>query len=392
MSEVISICLWFVASLLLFGLIGLAIYKASEHDICFTQNQSGRIKAIVAGKQVIKWIGWVPGHEVNPETGEVTALKPGDPEKEKSFIDQILQPLGISFVGLWPFHKVYRYEFKWTEWVKKDNSTENVPVSREDVTDHVRFRFPYLIKFSEMETKGKVPINGLILITTEVKNASLMLFNSGGEWLTNMSASVQSATRDWIGKRELEDITSAQNEGENSSFVESILDLNKDKGNAGLKLLGFEIKLVNFLSYEVAGEDRTRLQKATTEQYVAEQEAAARKARAKGEAEAIKEIALAEAEATRTKGQARADAARKILDALASHPEGAQIEIAEKIAEALKGSKITTLVTGGGANPLLQIVSGSQPREPKREQAEDDPNDNNHKSRKKKKTPEDNNE
>jgi regulator of protease activity HflC (stomatin/prohibitin superfamily) len=392
MSQIISIFLWFIASLLLFALASLAIYKASEHDICFTQNQSGRIKAIVAGKQVVKWIGWIPGHEVNPETGAVSALASGQPEKEKSFFDQILQPLGISFVGLWPFHKIYRYEFKWTEWVTKDNSTENVPMPRKEETDHVRFRFPYLIKISEVETKGKVPINVLVLITTEVKNASLMLFNSGGEWLSNMSASVQSATRDWIGDRELEDITSAQNEGENSPFVECILNLNGDNGNTGLKLLGFEIKIANFLSYEVVGEDKVRLQKATTEQYVAEQEAAAKKARAKGEADAIKEIASAEAEATIKRGDAKAEAARKILDALASHPDGAQIEMAEKIAEAIKGSKITTLVTGGGANPLLQIVSGQQPRESKREQNEDDTDDNNHKSRKKKKTPEVNSE
>jgi regulator of protease activity HflC (stomatin/prohibitin superfamily) len=190
--------------------------------------------------------------------------------------------------------------------------------------------------------------------------------------MTNVEAAVQSATRDWIGKSTLDKITETQHESGDSGFVDYIMSLNgSEKGNKGLiETLGVQIDLVNFISYEFVGDDKERLQKASTEQYVAEQEAAAKKARADGDASAILKMAEAEAKATEVKGDAKAKAMKRMLDAIHSQPGGIQIEIADKIANAIQNSKLTTLVTGEGATPLLQIMGNQQQQE--RERGRDD--------------------
>lgn len=374
MATVISLLLWFAVSIMLFVLLAVGIYKMAENDFCFTRNMSGRIKVIVAGEQVVKFVGWIPGYHVFSHNGEIVSLENPDDnlkvmvENDTNPVDILFNKLGITFVGIWPFYKVYQYTFKWTEWIKKDGAVENIAVTRDDKTDHLRFRFPYLIKISEVETKGKVPVTIMVLVTPRIVNASRALFESGGEWLTNLSAAVQSATRDWVGMHELEEITQAQNET-NSGYVKYILDLNiPSQNNQGLeKLFGIQIDVINFLSYELAGGAQERLEKATTEQYVAAQEAVAAEEKAKGQAKSITIVAEAEAKAMTIKGSAKAKAVLDLLNAISSHPEGAQIEMMRGVAEAIQNSKLTTLVVGEGATPLLQIpntLSGGNNKAP----------------------------
>ncbi|HBM46023.1 MAG: hypothetical protein UT05_C0014G0001 [Parcubacteria group bacterium GW2011_GWF2_38_76] len=382
MLEIFSFFLWIGASLLFFVVMALLILKMAENDICFTKNVSGRVKAIVAGEQVVKWLGWTPGYHIFSETGEVVNLeKVNDEIKKKatediSLIDKILHPLGLTFIGIWPLHNIYKYKFKWTEWVKKDGSMENVAVSREGTTDHMRIRFPYLIKVSGLEGEKGLPADYSTLITVEIKNASRALFNSGGEWMTNLSASVNSKMRDWVGSHTFEELTEMQSESSASGFLEHMLKLNHSSdGNIGLiESIGVEIVSANYFSPEISGDNKEELIKATTVEYIAEKKAAATKKEAEGKAASIVINAKAEAEATTLNGHANAEAMKKMLDAVHSHPEGVQIQIAKELANGLKNSKLTTLVTGGGATPLLNIIGGGTTQnngEPKQETKQD---------------------
>ncbi|HRY62283.1 MAG TPA: SPFH domain-containing protein [Candidatus Paceibacterota bacterium] len=398
MDAIILFLFCVAVSIGIFYLLGMAVLKMAEKDICFTKNVSGWVKAVVAGDEVVKWIGWIPCYHVSSETGEILSLDGKDVEvpkgtseedakkmiekektrimdiveKDRGLLDDVLKNFGISFVGLWPYRKTYEYKFKWTEWVKRANAAKYEPWPREDKTKHVRFRFPYFIDITEAETKGKVTIDVTLLVTIRIRNASKALFKSGGEWLANVTAAVQSATRDWIGNNTLEDITKTQHESGGSGFVSYVMSLNSsEKGNKGLiETLGVEIDMVNFLSYEISGDGKERIQKATTEQYVAEQEAAAKKARADGDADATIKLAEAEARAIEVKGDAKAKAMEKMLKAVHSHPGGVQIEIADRIANGIQNSKLTTLVAGEGAHPLLQIMGNQLPQE--RERPRDD--------------------
>ncbi len=380
MEEILlNIFLWVLAFISFLAFISVfSFYLAKVHKKFFVLVPEGRIITIVTGKKATKYLGRIRGYWVDPKTGDVISENKMTEEQKKKRaenltpIGKFLDKFGISWIGLYPFSRVYEYKFKWNNWDKKDQSSEFVLVPKEEMTPYIYFRHPYAFEYKDVETKGKVPITVRVLITTRIVNADKALFKAGGDWLANVSASVQAVVRDFVGKHELEEITSLTHEDGGSGFIDAIMVLNNGtQGNKPIaEMFGVEIEIANFLSYEIGGPEGAKLRDASTRKYVAEQEAEANRVKASGEADATRTRAKGDAEAIETrakaeaaaiekkaeaeakkiglKGNAEAEAAKKLFDAIGEHPSVA-------LARAIKDTKTTTLILGNSVIPTIPI-------------------------------------
>lgn len=349
---------------------GLALFYLSKQSILWGFIPEGQIVVIMEGGKVKEYLSRINGFWTNPHTGEnfeVAKMTPAQirerekTEDEKSLISKFLESyLGLHWIGIWPYCRRYEYRFKWSKWSRKEKSSEYELIPRDEVVNSLYFKFTYPIRMEGLETKGKVPLDVTILINTRITNAERALFKTS-DWLASVTGAVTAVVRDFIGAKELEEISGESHENNSNGFFRDIMILNDPNiGNPSLnKMFGIVIDAVNFIGYEISGEDNARLQKASTEKYVAAQEAEAKAIRAKGNAEAtvteatgkataIEKLAEAKAKATKLQGEADADAAEREKKA-----KGVNADVA--MADAIKNTGVTTLILGQGIIPTLPL-------------------------------------
>lgn len=335
-------------------MVVLMISVMSSRDFLLTKVPEGEIKVIMRGDSISRYISNIRGYSVL-ETGEVVPANDRNRVRRSPHNAILFRLFGVEFIGIPPLWSVLRYNFQWNKYSKPDSGSAYIVESRAEEVSSLFMRSNYAIIVDGAETEGKIPLRILLLITTQVTNAHTALFlNKRPDWLAKVTASVKSATRDYTGSVDLNDITRAQNEGHTipagtdpvvTKFGSCIMNLNRSSAgsNSSLSVLaGVEIIAVNFISYDVDGPIAEELNKVTVLEVTAKEKAKATIIDAEAKAQAIKKVADADKERL-----------EKTYGVISSMPHGHAI----RMAEAIENTKVTTLVLGNAVQPTLPLNS-----------------------------------
>jgi len=317
--------------LVLFG-FGLLIYYAAQHKKYFTAPREGSVEFVMAGnsasRMLLVWRGHKQaGKEFRPQKGQSHPfdqyeIVPGEEDRGMLYYLNPLnwmEPFGIYWVGIWPFFKIYRYDFIWTEdyldeqtgkivpktrSATRDKPTEGGPTSFIYVND-----FNYYIVASNVKTVTSLPLNITVVITVRIVNPAKALF-SGEDWLQRTNAAIGQMIIRYTGKLTYEQINGSEpamlkvlktDTVEQPYPLEKLIctlsdgDENELYGVDLRLAYGVDIKAVKVHSIELADkEGQTTLQDATVQVYTARQKGLAELAEAEGKAQAIEKLADAE--------------------------------------------------------------------------------------------------
>ncbi len=383
----------------------LTVYILASLRIFFTFCPGGEIVAIVKGKEPLRFIMAHKGFHLNEledkenfdsnhdrwdvlenSWRELTdEIKKKAKEKGYTIFDEgwvdtrnwLEKKYGIYWVGIYPLIQVHRYPFQWAEVQQKETPEREegapgltVKVRDESVYSIFAKVFPYMMELKEAQTVDKLPVAVRYVLNTRCVNPLKALF-----WVDNWLAKTQTAAnenaRNYVGVSTYEALTSeirAQKDREakrkkqeeeeskkdpgakkrrkprtDKSFEDIMLELNEriEKGSGLKKLYGIEIVTVEIQSVDLTGKLGEAVSKATTAQYVAEQEAVAKKAEAEGIAAALKMEA----------------------EIMAANPHAARLRELKALENA--GANVTIVARDIGVVPMLPINTGTpQPAGP----------------------------
>ena len=305
----------------------------AQENILFTTVKEGTVKAIMRGKAFDHFIMAFAGYHLNDprqkdgrhrtsyrtEDGEEVKMpdwdvvyhgqgnkrqfQEGVQQEDLHYDDRllILRNLGLHWVG-WPWaNSVYVYAFEWNETFTNKKGEEKV-LPRAEATDFIFVAdFTYAIVTEGAETKDRLPINVLTLVTTAVRNPYRALF-SGEDWMRRVTAAINSQRRAYIGNKDFQDLIQTKDE-ERTALSEPVIkltnDLPDDKEDArprGLRgRYGVEIRTADVQTIELSGDGKISHQEAATKAYVAKQEAEATVLNGRAKAEVVERIGDAEA-------------------------------------------------------------------------------------------------
>lgn len=303
----------------------------AEENIFFTTVKEGSVKAIMRGKTFDHFIMSFAGYHLNdprkkkfykPEIGKKNdkdetmmeklpdweivyhgiGNKKGFEINNDLFYDGrpwLLRKLGLYWVG-WPWAmSVYVYQFEWNETYTEKEGGEEKILPRAAPTDYIFIAdFIYAIKTIGAETKERLPIDVLTLVTIAVRNPYRALF-SGEDWMRRITAAINRRVRIFVGGKTYAEIVStggknpdAENESEFSSPIVNLNTRlpNDPEGSApsGLRgRYGVEIRTADLQTIDLSGDGKDAHQEAATRVYVAEQDAKATVLKGKATAEVI---------------------------------------------------------------------------------------------------------
>lgn len=328
------------------------IYFLAKNDLLITFCPEGQLKAIMRGDSLHRFIASVKNWYYDEETDTMVSLERRrpvvggegeevyyDPDPTKNFINNWL---GIYWVGLPPFYRVNRYQFRWNKRKTGEPKTSEAGgygmEGKDEEVGSLFFQFPYVLKILWAETSERIPVDVYLLITTRTVHPEMTLFKTH-DWLSHLTGYIEAIVRDWVGNIDIAGLTQAKNEtgGEQHGFVKSIMAVNEDpsdtapSANRGLRnLIGQEVIVANFLGFDLSGDAGDKVREATTRAYVARQDA-----------DAVSTLAVAEE-----------DRVTRRYAAIEKYPHGAQIAMAE----AIERTRLSVLSVGGqGIVPAVNI-------------------------------------
>lgn len=252
----------------------------------------------------------------------------------KEFIHHVLflDLGGLKWIGIWPFHRVHTYPFKWTAERGQLPETFNeggveYQQSRVQVLDYILTQqATYQLEIKAAEDKNQIPVTIKISWTVQITNPFKALFRVH-DWLETSSNRLKPYLRTMIGEmmwREFQMMGKKKSQIANE-LNEILGESGELKTNYGVTTIGLEI---------------TDLSVPDTFAKAAEQ---VRNAQAEAEA------AVHKAEAIRITAAAEKDRVTAIYAAVkAQGEEGVVINLAEKL-----GDK-TIIVSG----PILEVIKG----------------------------------
>lgn len=328
--------------------IGLGIILGILASVLrFTTVKEGTAKVVFKGDSFHKILMSYEGYHM---TGE------WDVQKNGSFFTSPLQSFfGLYFVGFWPIHKIYTYNFEWAEM--KQNKAGVYEVNhREAPTNFIYVKdFPYVGILDAAETKGGLPVDVRYVATIRVTNPYRALFKVDG-WLGRTIAAVNSANRSFIGTKEFAELTSDNEEKEVIKVEISLL-------NQKLADYGVEIVKLETQAIDISGKAGEKAREATTLAYVAERQ----KVAGITKAEENKQVAITEAEgkAEATIKIANAEATARKIRAVSFKDYETEADIDPTDAMRLEtmqsvGENGNLVVTGEGANVLISREGGKK--------------------------------
>lgn len=307
----------------------------AEENILFTTVKEGTIKTIMRGDSFERFIMSFSGYHLNDprkngpkkdlyhaefknSRGKMEKIpdwevvyhgkdnrKGFDTEKEDNDYDDrpwLLKKLGLYWVG-WPWvNNVYVYGFEWKETYTEKGGKENI-LPRAEATDFIYVAdFTYAILTEEAETKDRLPVNVLTLITVAIRNPYRALF-SGEDWMRRVTSAINRHVRNFVGSKNFQELIFLEVE-KWSDFSRPIIKLSykllddKKEPPFGLKgRYGAEIRTADLQTIELSGDAKKQDQEATTKEYAAKQEAAAMLLTGQAKADVIEKIGEKEANA-----------------------------------------------------------------------------------------------
>lgn len=317
-----DILLGMLLSLVVVAPIGLAmtVYALAQMKILFTAPKEAKAEFVMAGNAVKRMLLVWKKHHVTAD-GQIVDGNP-------PLLDHLrllnplnwMEPWGIYWIGLWPFYKIYTYDFVWTEEMT-DDSGKIMPHTRrairgtpEGQTSYIKVNDTnYFIVANDVKTKDGVPLKFILLLTVRIENPYKALF-MGEEWLERTGGAVTNMTVRYCGALSYEQVVAStpaeliviKNGTEVTMPKKTLEDLIMMLGNEreddvqggdtdllilyGVRIVAAKLHSFDFADDAAAKEYRT----ATTQKYVAEQKGLGEAAEATGKAAAIRTLADAE--------------------------------------------------------------------------------------------------
>lgn len=296
-------------------------YVLAQSKIFFTMPKEAKAEFVMAGNAAKRMILVWKSHKVEQDF-KIAEGNRATKEMLLHFCNprNWLEPLGIYWVGLWPFYKIYTYDFVWTE--EKTENGKIVPFTRhatrhdpEGQTSFIKVNDTnYFVVANDVKTDGGVPLKFTLLISVRIENPYKALF-SGEEWLERLAGAVSNMTVRYAGVLPYEDITASKpativvgtgTDGRPKTETKTLEELlillgdgkHDDACGADVDLLekyGVHIIAAKIHSIDFADDDAAKqYREATTQKYVAEQRGLGEAAEAEGHAQAVRTRADAE--------------------------------------------------------------------------------------------------
>ncbi len=320
--------------LVIAAVVGLAllVYQLAQSKVFFTSPKEGTVEFVMAGNSIRNMILVWKGHQKHgvpkPDDAfaeyEVEVSPSNQPQRLTG--RRALNPLnwgesfGIYWVGLWPFYKIYRYDFFWVEEKIDEGTNQLVPFARkatkEDNGGQTPFAyvndFNYVFFVNDVKTKDGVPLKLSFIVTIRLVNPYKALF-LGEDWLQRAGGAISLMTIRYAGVLSYEEIIANKPapipiiDSRTGGIIETphtLEDLIKMLADGqphggldhdllteyGVRIVAAKTNAIDFADGTAAAE----YSKATTQRYVAEQKGQAELAEARGKAEAIGVLAEAE--------------------------------------------------------------------------------------------------
>jgi len=262
-----------------------------------------------------------------------------------------LTHLGLHWIG-WPWaHSIYVYGFEWNETITEKGTGKEKILPRAEASDFIYVAdFTYAVKTDSAETKDRLPTDELTLVTVAIRDPYRALF-SGEDWMRRLTSAINRLVRNFVGDEDFEKLVSSKDW---DKFSKEIIDLSEElPDDAGRPLphglkgrYGVEIRTADLQTIELSGDAQELNQKATTEAYVAKQEAVAIELKGK-----------AEANVTQMKGVTETEALRARLTVIKDHGEaGTALAGYDAVVESSKGPGKTIIWANNPLGPLAGML------------------------------------
>jgi len=321
--------------------LALTCYELAKWNLVFTFVAEGRAKMVVRGdgkyvRTLVAKKGFtaLEMESTRGKMGEVVLLLPG----EKEMGGWPAKKLGMYYVGIPPYNKIFDYVLKWTTWKIKEGAAADdySPINEKEKLDSILLaQYAYYVSANGAECIGNMPIDVKLVMTLACINPYLA-FIATKDWIRQMNAMVEAAIRAFIGTKTFDEINSGKDaaKDECANFI-------RDKVETDLKnlygIVTFGIRIIDFIPPSEYSKIATKAESDVRE---AEGQGAAQLTKATKDAESAgqEELALA----ARGRGKAAAMAAEAAV--LTANPALTAIEIARAL-----GDK-TVIALGQGAD------------------------------------------
>lgn len=343
----------------LYAILLMLLYTLARLDWHATFVPSGEIKFITRGEEVDRILASIPGHRLTHD-GHRWVLSKGD--VETNYQAFFTRWFGIHWVSiLFPLKRVHIYRFRYshlytgTKPEEREGRTlqkvggegEYYIEHRDEPVDSLYYRYVYPVLADEVELKGNLRVNVLVLITIETRYPFEPVFIYKGNWLDPVFSAVRGAITDFCRGKNLEKFREAPKEDDGGEFDKGIKGLSKRL----LETVGVEIVQVDFVKYDLAARHEEE-QKAFTAREVARLNAEGREQEGLGEEKFL---------------AAQARGLRAFVEAANAHPQGAAIIAAIQRKEGLTNFRGQVLSEGGGVGMPVIVDTRPPPAGKKKE-------------------------
>lgn len=319
-------------------LFWLANSPRLAHLSPFTTIRDGEAKVVMRGDSFRRVIARKEGFDI--VTPDNKQYYPGNklwdivqrnqqaPKKEP----YLQRKLGLYWVGIPPFQKLYHYNFGWVTYKAPEGETDPRPVKRNEELFHVFVKDAlYWGTLKEAETFDKLPVDVEFLVTLRVTNVYDALFEVH-RYLDAILDLVRQQGRQYVGTKTYDQLVQKEGDEDNEGFSGGVYKLRQKI----LEEYGVKIIRADILSIDPAGSAAAQYREASTAAYLAEAKKTATVTAAKGQAEAIKLV-----------GEAREQALNAQIRAYALDRGAAQATLNAEAARAMGIEHVARAVTAG---------------------------------------------
>ncbi|HPN89290.1 MAG TPA: SPFH domain-containing protein [Candidatus Paceibacterota bacterium] len=319
-------------------LFWLANSPRLAHISPFTTIRDGEAKVVMRGDSFRRVIGRKEGCDiVTPENKEhypgtkvwsVVQRNPDAPKREPFF----QKHLGLYWVGIPPFQKLYHYTFGWVTYKAPEGETDPRPVKRNEELFHIFIKDAlYWGTLKEAETFDKMPVDVGFLITLRVTNVYDALFQVH-RYLDAILDLVRQQGRQYVGTKTYEELVQEEGDEDDEGFSGGVYMLRERVSEE----YGVQIVRAGILSIDPAGSAAAQYREASTAAYLAEAKKIATVTAAEGEARSIELV-----------GNAREQALNAQIRAYDQSPQAAQATLNAEAARAMGIEHVARAVTAG---------------------------------------------
>ncbi|MFA6515003.1 MAG: hypothetical protein WCT42_01930 [Candidatus Paceibacterota bacterium] len=331
----------------------LIYYVLAPNNIFFTFGRENRVMYTMRGKEFSGKV-ILPSKTLYVNTEDNYAIKkiadltnPKESDKYKPF-----GILGMHWVGIYPFYKIYERRQQWLEWKSLEGGKRKIILRDEMSPFLIAKPFEYAMMTDEAEDEHGMPLNVFFTVTLVPTNALSPMFgndNAYGQVQTKCISQVLLFTKKKTfstlgGDNKTSNVT-------NDEFSVLLRSLNEtipgnNIGDGIKKILGYEIIDAMLNNVVIGGENAKELLDASTLEYIAIEKKKAKIADAEGDLQAT----LLNVQGQEAKFKIQTDFYKNL-----SNVPGAMDVEKRKATPGL-----TTLVEGDGDKKTSLIIGGNK--------------------------------